>query len=162
MKSKLLMLAGISSLMLSLQSCWQIFGPEKSFVKEVVEKGFFNTELMILFILIIANLVIRAIKTGKENLFIGIGSIIVGIGLSYTILGTLSYWFFNLVISWGTIGIILWILGSAAQGFAPGFYGVIPVGLYFAYHDPRLLIYYGIPALGFDLLEAIIRKNPDV
>ena len=162
MKSKLLMLAGISSLMLSLQSCWRIFGPEKSLVKEVVEKGFFSTELVILFILITANLVVRAIKTGKENLFIGIGSIIVGIGLSYTIIGTLGYWFFNLVISWGTIGIIFWILGSAAQGFAPGFYGVIPVGLYFAYHDPRLLIYYGIPALGFDLLEAIIRKNPDV
>lgn len=157
---KTIMLTIVISLL--LVGCWPIVGPEKSFVRGIAEKGLFNTELLILIILIIVNLVIRVIKTGVKSLLIGIVTIIVGIGLSYTILGTINYWIFNAVIGWGVIGIIIWLLLSAAQGYAPGFYGVVPIGLYFAYHDPRLLIYYAIPALVFDLLEALLRKKTEI
>ena len=157
-KVGLLVLLVISSL---LMGCWSIFGVEESYVKEISENGLFNILLYGIILVVIINLILRAIKTGKKSLFIGIISVIVGIALSHTILGTIGYWIFNAVIGWGVLGIILWVLLSAAQGFAPGFFGVIPIGLYIAYQDPRLLMYYAIPALIADLLEAIIRKKPE-
>jgi len=150
----------ILALSLLLMGCWPIVGAEKTYVKEIAESGLFNTAFFVVIVLVVINLIIRAIKTGKKNLLIGIVTIIVGIGFSYTILGTVNYWIFNAVIGWGQFGIFIWVFLSMAQGYAPGFYGVIPVGLYFAYHDPRLLMYYAIPALAVDLLEAIIRKKP--
>ena len=143
-----------------LTGCWSIIGVEKSFVKEISEGGLFNNLLYAIILIVIINLILRAIKTGKKSLIIGIISIIVGIGISYTIVGTFGYWLFNTVIGWGLFGIILWVFLSVVQGYAPGFFGVLPIGLYFAYQDPRLLMYYAIPALAADLLEAIIKKKP--
>jgi len=156
-KACMLVLLAVSSL---LMGSWTIIGVEKSFVKEISESGLFNNFLYAIILIVIINLILRAIKTGKKSLLICIISIVVGIGISYTIVGTFGYWLFNIVIGWGLFGIILWVFLSAVHGFAPGFYGVIPIGLYFAYHDPRLILYYAIPALVADLLEAIIRKEP--
>ena len=156
-KASMLVLLAISSL---LMGSWTIIGVEKSFVKEISESGLFNNFLYAIILIVIINLILRAIKTGKKSLLICIISIVVGIGISYTIVGTFGYWLFNIVVGWGLFGIILWVFLSAVHGFAPGFYGVIPIGLYLAYHDPRLILYYAIPALVADLLEAIIRREP--
>ena len=156
-KACMLVLLAVSSL---LMGSWTIIGVEKSFVKEISESGLFNNFLYAIILIVIINLILRAIKTGKKSLLICIISIVVGIGISYTIVGTFGYWLFNIVIGWGLFGIILWVLISAIQGFAPGFYGVIPIGLYLAYNDPRIILYYAIPALVADLLEAMIRREP--
>ena len=153
----MLVLLAVSSL---LMGSWSIIGVEKGFVKEISEGGLFNNLLYAIILIVIINLILRAIKTGKKSLIICIISIVVGIGISFTIVGTFGYWLFNIVIGWGLFGIILWVFLSALQGFAPGFFGVVPIGLYFAYHDPRLIMYYAIPALVADLLEAIVRREP--
>ena len=150
-------LLAVSSL---LMGSWSIIGVEKSFVKEISESGLFNNFVYAIILIVIINLILRAIKTGKKSLVIGIISIILGIGISFTIVGTFGFWLFNTVIGWGLFGIIVWVFLSAIQGFAPGFFGVLPIGLYFAYHDPRLIMYYAIPALVADLLEAIFRREP--
>lgn len=152
----------LSALSLLLMGCWPIVGTEKTYVKEIAESGLFNTAFFVVIALVVINLIIRAIKTGKKNLLIGIVCVVIGVGVSYTILGTIPYWIFLKVIGLGQIGIGIWVFLSIVSGYAPGFFGVLPVGLYLAYHDPRLLIYYAIPALAADLLEAIIRKNPNV
>ena len=156
-KACMLVLLAVSSL---LMGSWSIIGVEKSFVKEIAESGLFSNLLYAIILIVIINLILRAIKTGKKSLLICIISIVVGIGISYTIVGTFGYWLFNTVIGWGLFGIILWVFLSALQGFAPGFFGVIPIGLYFAYQDPRVLLYYAVPALAADLLEAIFRREP--
>jgi len=156
-KASILVLLAVSSL---LMGSWTIIGVEKSFVKEISESGLFNNFLYAIIFIVIINIILRAIKTGKKSLIIGIISIVVGIGISFTIVGTFGFWLFNTVIGWGLFGIILWVFLSALQGFAPGFIGVVPIGLYFAYHDPRLIMYYAIPALVADLLEAIVRREP--
>ncbi len=143
-----------------LMGNWTIIGVEKSFVKEISENGLFNNFLYAIIFIVIINIILRAIKTGKKSLLIGTISIFIGIGISFTIVGTFGYWLFNIVIGWGLFGIILWVFLSALQGFAPGFFGVVPIGLYLAYHDPRLIMYYAIPALVADLLEAIVRREP--
>ena len=156
-KACILLLLVVSSL---LMGSWSIFGVEKSFVTEMSAGVLFDYLLYAIILIVVINLILRAIKTGKKSLLICIISIVIGIGISYTIVGTFAYWLFSTVIGWGLFGIILWVLISAIQGFAPGFYGVIPIGLYLAYNDPRIILYYAIPALVADLLEAMIRREP--
>jgi len=156
-KACILLLLVVSSL---LMGSWSIFGVEKSFVTEMSAGVLFDYLLYAIILIVVINLILRAIKTGKKSLLICIISIVVGIGISFTIIGTFGYWLFTTVIGWGLFGIILWVFLSAVHGFAPGFYGVIPIGLYLAYNDPRIILYYAIPALVADLLEAMIRREP--